>query len=41
MNTWYNDTAAKEMSVQLDENDDHTTVTEGCRSAPAITNGKY
>ena len=25
---WYNDTAAKEMSFQLDENDNHITVTE-------------
>ena len=25
---WYNDIAAKEMSVQIDENDSHITVTE-------------
>ena len=25
---WYNDIASKEMSVQLDENDNHITVTE-------------
>ena len=25
---WYNDIAAKELSVQIDENDNHITVTE-------------
>ena len=25
---WYNDTAAKELSVHIDENDNHITVTE-------------
>ena len=25
---WYNDTASRELSVQLDENDNHITVTE-------------
>ena len=38
---WYNDIAAKELSFQLDENDNLITVTEDAVLAPAIANGKY
>ena len=33
---WYNDIAAKEMSVQLDENDNHITMTEDAVLEPPL-----
>ena len=38
---WYNDIAAKQLSVWIDENDNHITVIEDAALEPAIAKGKY
>ena len=38
---WYNDIAAKDLSVRIDENDNHIAVTEGAVLDQPLQKGKY
>ena len=38
---WYNDISAKELSVQIDENDNHITVTDDAVLDQTLSKGKY